>query len=115
MKKKFSFFGLFVFLGLQPQHMEVPRLGVESELLAYTTAAAMPDPSHICDSHHSPWQHWILNPLKFPGPGTKPVSSWILVGFVTAEPQWELLGVVLCVNKANSRGSTLVWWSHIDP
>ena len=32
----FSFFlfifGLFVFLGLHPQHMEVPRLGVQSEL-----------------------------------------------------------------------------------
>ena len=31
--------------------MEVPRLGVEPELqlLAYTTATAMLDPSHICD------------------------------------------------------------------
>ena len=26
------FFNLFCFLGLHPQHMEVPRLGVESEL-----------------------------------------------------------------------------------
>ena len=26
------FFCLFVFLGLDPQHMEVPRLGVQSEL-----------------------------------------------------------------------------------
>ena len=36
----------FFFLGLRPQHMKVPRLGVESELypLAYTTATAMPDP-----------------------------------------------------------------------
>ena len=24
-------------------------------------------------------------------PGIKPTSSWILVGFITAEPQWELL------------------------
>ena len=24
------------------------------------------------------------------GPGIKPKSSWILVGFVTSEPQWEL-------------------------
>ena len=34
-------------------HMEVPRLRVESELqlLAYTTATAMPDLSHICDLH----------------------------------------------------------------
>ena len=37
----FSFF-LFCFLGLHPCHMEVPRLGVKSELQlsAYTTATA---------------------------------------------------------------------------
>ena len=41
----------FVFLGLHLQHMEFPTLGVESELqlLAYSTATAMPDPSLICD------------------------------------------------------------------
>ena len=35
--------------------MDVPRLGVESELQlpAYTTASAAPDPSHICGLHHS--------------------------------------------------------------
>ena len=40
---------LFVFLGLHPQHMEVPRLGVklELELPAYTTATASPDPSLV--------------------------------------------------------------------
>ena len=39
----FFFFFFFVFLG----HMEVPRLGVESELylLAYARATATPDPS----------------------------------------------------------------------
>ena len=46
--------------------MEVPRLGVklELQLLAYTTATARP--------------------------GIEPESSWILVGFVTTEPRWEL-------------------------
>ena len=46
--------------------MEVPRLGVESEPEppAYATATAMPDPSHICDLHHSSWQYRILNPLS---------------------------------------------------
>ena len=39
--------------------MEVPRLGVKS---AY--AAAAWDLSHVCDLHHSSWQHWILNPLS---------------------------------------------------
>ena len=60
-----SFF-FFVFLGLNPWHVEVPRLGVKSELqlLAYTTATAMRDPSHVCDLHPSSRQHWILNPLS---------------------------------------------------
>ena len=42
---------LFVFLGLHPQHMEVPSLGVESKLQlpAYTTAIATQDPSRDCD------------------------------------------------------------------
>ena len=46
---------VFCFLGPHLWHMEVPRLGVESELqlLAYATAIAMPDLSRICDLHHS--------------------------------------------------------------
>ena len=46
--------------------MEVPRLGVEVELqlLAYTTATAMPNPSRACDRHHGSWQCRILNPLS---------------------------------------------------
>ena len=41
-----SFFKKFFALGPHPQHMEVPRLGVESalQLVAYTTATATPDP-----------------------------------------------------------------------
>ena len=46
--------------------MEIPRLGVESELqlLAYTTATAAPDPSCVCNLHHSSGQSQILNPLS---------------------------------------------------
>jgi len=46
--------------------MEVPRLGVKSELQlpAYITATATPDLSHVCDLHHSSGQHQILNPLS---------------------------------------------------
>ena len=44
--------------------MEVPRIGVESELQlpAYTTATATPDLSHICDLHHSSQQCQTFNP-----------------------------------------------------
>ena len=62
----FFFFFFLSFLGPHPQHTEVPRLGVESNLylLAYTTATAMPDPNHIYDLHHRSRQHQILNPLS---------------------------------------------------
>ena len=59
-------FVCFFFLGLHSRHMEVPRLGVESELkpLAYTTATATWDPSCVCDPHHCSPQCQILNPLR---------------------------------------------------
>ena len=45
--------------------MEVPRLGVKSELElpAYTTATATWDLSQVCHLHHSSQQCQILNPL----------------------------------------------------
>ena len=60
------FFVFLPFLGLLLQHMEIPRLGVESELLlpAYTAATATWDPSHVCSLHHCLWQCRILNPLS---------------------------------------------------
>ena len=60
------FFFFFSFLGPHPRHMEVPRLGVESELQLpdCATATAMQDPSLICDLRHSSWQRRILNSLS---------------------------------------------------
>ena len=62
----------FFWVFLDPQHMEVPKPGVKSELqlLAYTTATAIWDLSHICKLHHSSWQCWILNPLTEAGDRT---------------------------------------------
>ena len=87
-------FCLFVcfsfFLGPHPQHMEVPRLGMEAELQlpAYTIATAMPEPSQSATyttSHGNTRSltHWVR-------PGIKPAFSGILVGFISAEPQKEL-------------------------
>ena len=60
-------FLFFFLLGTHLWHMEVPRLGVKSELqlLAYITATATTlDPSCVCHLYHSSQQHWILNPLS---------------------------------------------------
>ena len=74
-------FFVFVFLRLHPWHMEVPRLGVKSELQlpAYTTAIVTRDLSHVFDLHHS----FLIHRAR---PGIEPTSSRILVEFVTAEP-----------------------------
>ena len=65
-KRQPQFFFSFAFLGLDLRHMEVPRLGVKSELQlpAYTTATATPDPSPVCDLPHSSGQRRILNSLS---------------------------------------------------
>ena len=70
--------------------MEVPRLGVESELqlLAYTKATAMPDPSCICDLYHSSRHCQILNPLSEAKDGALVLMDPSQVR--TTEPQWEL-------------------------
>ena len=55
-----------VFLGLHLWHMEVCRLGIQSELqpLVYARATATRDLSHVCHLYHSSQQHQILNPLS---------------------------------------------------
>ena len=71
----------FSFLGLHLQHVEVPRLRVESELQlpAYNTATATPDLSHICKSSG---QYQILNPLSEARDLTRILmdTSWVHYG-----------------------------------
>ena len=80
-----------LFLGPHPWHMEVPRLGVESDLQlwAYATATATQDPSHICDLHHSSWQHQILNPLGKARDQTRILmdTNWIRFRCTAGTPQ----------------------------
>jgi len=59
-------YNLFILFRAYLQHMEVPRIGVKSELQlpAYTTSTATLDPSFLCDLHHSSRQRWILKLLS---------------------------------------------------
>ena len=52
--------------------MEIPRLGVESDLklLAYTIDTATWDPSQVFNLHHSSWPCQILNPPSKARDGT---------------------------------------------
>ena len=77
----FIYLFIYVIFLLHPQHTDVPRLGVQSQLqlLAYTTATAMLDLRQVCDLHDSSWQCWILNPLSEAGDRTCILmdTSWV--------------------------------------
>ena len=78
----------FFFLGTHLRHMEFPRLGVESELQQHQIQGTSVTYTTAPDNAGSP-THWAK-------PGMEPASSWIIVRFVTAEPQWKFprLGVI---------------------
>ena len=85
-KGSFVFVFVFCFLGPYPQHMEVPRLGVESELQlpSCTTATVMPDPQPTegqgLNSHPRGYQLGSL-PLSHNGNSCKGrFYSWYLWG-----------------------------------
>ena len=70
--------------------MEVPRLGIKLELQlpAFASVIATQDPSLVCD---------LLQPVAILAPqptergqGSNLVPSWILVWFISTEPQREL-------------------------
>ena len=86
------FFFFFCFLGLHLLHMEVPRPAVklELQLLPYATATATAtwDLSHVCTYTTAHGNAGSLT--KSVRPEIEPVPSWIIVGFISTEPQQEL-------------------------
>jgi len=84
----------FCFLGPHAWHMEVPRIGIKSELqlqlLAYDTPTATPDPSHICNLHHSSQQHWILKPLS-----EASNQNWVLTDTSRVHYHWARMATPL--------------------
>ena len=87
-KIRYSRFFFFCFLGPHTKkhggvwHMEVPKLGVESELqlLVYTTA------------------HGNTRSLtRWARPGIEPASSWILVGFINHWATKGTPGIVMII------------------
>ena len=75
--------------------MEVPRLGVELELHQLRRCWCTPQPqqhgiqAESATKAHSSARSWT----HYAGLEIKPASSWIVVGFISGEPQWELLVV----------------------
>ena len=48
-----------------------------------------------------PLIHWVRS-------GIKPASSWVLVGFITTEPQWELPNILI-------KNTIIILWVFLSP
>ena len=90
--KLIHLFVFLSFLGPLLQHMEIPRLGVQSELVGLWLDTPQPQRCRIwamsatyttAHGNAASLTHWER-------PGIELVTSWLLVGFVSAVPQWEL-------------------------
>ena len=72
----------------------------------------MPDPSLIRNLHHGSRQRGILHPLSKAKART--CIPWMLVRFVSAGPQWELLSELIIADKGLiSWRSCCRWWVKV--
>ena len=86
--REHSFF--FVFLGPHPWHTEAPRLGLELGLYPWPTPQPQQHQIRAASVTYTTAHGNAVSLIHWARPGIKPVSSWILVRFVSTEPQREL-------------------------
>ena len=84
-----SFF-FFVFLGPHPQHMRFPGSGLKNRFSCQPTPQPQPCQIRAMSATYTTAHGNSRSLTYWARPGIEPTSSWILVGFVTAELQQEL-------------------------
>ena len=99
------------FLGPHLRHIEVPRLGVQSELQlpTYTTATVMQYTSHVYNLHHSSRQHQILNPLSEARDQT--LDLMVPKHWATTETPWKKLFLSVQNNRLSELNTFLFIYS----
>lgn len=103
--KSFSFF-LFFFLQLNLQHMEVSRLGIESELqlLTYHSQNIARSDPHLRPRQQLAAPHWVR-------PGMEPTSSWILYQVLNPlSPEGMLVNPFLILSQGILKWNRRFWW-----
>ena len=73
------------------QHMEVPRLGVESELQLPPTSQTQQHQIQATSATYTTAHSNTGSLIPWARPGFKPEISWFLIRFISAVPQHELL------------------------
>ena len=84
-------FSFFCFLGPNLRHMEVPRLGVKSELQLPATPQPQQLRIQVTSATYITAYSNTRSLIHWARPGIEPSSPWMLARFVTAKLQWKLL------------------------
>ena len=115
----------FFFLGPNPWCLEIPRLGVKSELQLQSTATALQDLSCVCNLHHSSQQRWILNPQSKARYWTcnLMITSWVslllshngnsLCSFLTVLFGFLLLSYMTFIHILDINPLSFKWFANI--
>ena len=78
------------------------QIGAIADSLCHSHSKKGQDPSHVYNLDHSSRQCRIINPLN---------EAWILVGFISTEPRWELLiPALLFYSTANLSQFWMSWF-----
>ena len=86
-------------LGPYPWHMEIPRLGVELSYSCWPTPQPQQCRIGTVSATYTIAHGNIESLTHCLRPGIEPATSWLLVRFISAAPQWELLKIViLCLS-----------------
>ena len=105
-------FLFFCFLEPHLWHMEVSRLGVQSEpqLPAYATVTARWDPSRVCDLHHSSLQCQIHNPM-----GEARDWTWVLMDASWVCYCWAMTGTLWYLHRSRYQRNNVqcVMWNNV--
>ena len=93
----YFYFALFFFKGHARGTWRFPGWGLNQSYGCWPTPQPQPQPCRIraMSATHTTVHSNARAPTHWARPGIEPASSWILVGFVSTEPRWELLVIVL--------------------
>ena len=105
-----SFLFSFVFLGLHPWHLEVPRLGVKSELQMPATATAITMPDLSTSATYTTAHGNAGSSTHWARPGIEPASSWIIDLFPLSHDRNSRFFTFLMVSFKAQK--FLFWWHN---
>ena len=111
MRKIGIFYLIFVFLGLHPWHMEVPRLGVQSDCSCWPTPLPQQHEIQAKSATYTATHGNTRSLTHWARPGIEPTTSWFLVGFVSAVPRRELQ-IGIWFFRLSLPFLILQWWYH---